>query len=136
MLRPGVASLTQLLQDVCPHLNLAAEQSTLLVDDVPFKGPSTVQASIDSAGINNNSMLTVVARQFVSLRCHYVIPSEFRGQWRSDEEWLKKGQHYMKYVPFEAGQRLGEPWPALPKFAVCSMGIRPHHSPSRNREWS
>ena len=135
LLRPGFASLTQLLQDACPRLNLAAEQSTLLVDDVLFKGSSTVQASIDSAGINNNSKLTVVVRQFVSLRCHYVIPSEFGGQ-HYREEWLKKGQHYVKHVPFEVGQRLGEPWPALPKVTVCSTGSRSLLSLSRNREWS
>ena len=134
LLRPGYTSLTQLLHDVCPRLNLVTKQSTLLVDGVPFKGSSTVQASVDSAGINNNSMLTVVARQRVALRCHYVIPSELRGQ--SDKEWMKKGQHYMKYVSFEAGQRLGEPWPALPKFTVCFTGTRSLQSHSRNRDLS
>ena len=129
LLRPGSTSLTQLLQTVCPRLKLAAEQSTLLVDDVPVKCYNSIQESIDSAGINDNSMLTVVARQLVSLRCHYVIPTGWRGRH------TKQGRHYMGYIQFEAGQRLGETWSALPNFSVCSTDIRPFHSHSRYGYW-
>ena len=76
---------------VCPSLHLPADCTTLLLDGVPLKAEADV--SLNNAGIDNNSIFTVVAEQRVTLRCHHVF----------------YGYHTMKQVAFKVGKSVGEP---------------------------
>ena len=126
--RPSHHSLIGLLVRVCPFLNLTTNgdrhcgSTTLLVDDVAFKGIWLLDQTISSAGIKNDSILTVVAEELVWMRCHYMCT--FQGHIC---------YHRMERIPFEAGKRIGELRPTLEEFWILDatgkhLGeIRPAH---------
>ena len=110
VLRSRLALLSQLLNAACSQLHLPAHCTKLLVDGVPLNG--TEDVTLHNAGIDENSVLTVVAKQPVSLRCHRVV---FEHSQRYD----------MKDVDFEAGKPLEESGPTLEEieFVFCGSSI-------------
>ena len=108
LMRPGHHSLIGLLDRVCPVLNLTIDgachcgSTTLLVDDVAFKGTWLLNETISSAGIKNDSIVTVVAEELAWMRCHYICT--FQGYICF---------HRMTRIPFETGKRIGDLRPTL-----------------------
>ena len=92
----------------------------LLVDGVPVKAKAdgTVDGTLDSAGINNNSALTVVAKQPVFLRCH-------RDNW---------GCQKSETIAFESCKRLGESRLPSADF-VLYLVLRSFNSSWRTERW-
>ena len=66
---------------------------------------SMANVSLDSAGIDNNTVVTIVAQQLVSLRCHHIKYERLDSKFEQ--------QHHIKEIKFETGKRLGEPRPNL-----------------------
>ena len=106
--RPNHHSLIGLLVRVCPFLNLTTNgahhcgSTTLLVDDVAFKGIWLLNETLSSVGIKNDSILTVVAEELAWMRCHYIRTCQGRVIF-----------HRTTRIPFETGKRIGEPRPTL-----------------------
>ena len=100
---------------------MPADYTTLLVNGMPLvrgtEGTNVLEfklgqdypfwQSIDANNIDDKSVLTVVAKQPVSLRCHHVINGQFQKT---------------KVVQFQPGKPLGEPWRAL-HATFCSFLI-------------
>ena len=108
---------------------MPADYTTLLVNGMPLvrgtEGTNVLEfklgqdypfwQSIDANNIDDKSVLTVVAKQPVSLRCHHV----------------NNGQHKTKVVQFQPGKPLGEPWRALHatfcSFLIFHFTMTPSH---------
>ena len=100
---------------------MPADYTTLLVNGMPLVRGTHVNVlefklgqdypswqTIDANHIDDKSVLTVVAKQPVSLRCHHVTTGLY-----FDYRFQNNGQHKTKVVQFEPGKPLGEPWWAL-----------------------
>ena len=130
LLRSRRCSVLQLLQVACSQLHMPADYTTLLVNGMPLvrgtEGTNVLEfklgqdypfwQSIDANNIDDKSVLTVVAKQPVSLRCHHVSNGHFQKT---------------KVVQFQPGKPLGEPWRALHatfcSFLIFHFTMTPSH---------
>ena len=80
----------EILDFACSQLHLPTDHTSLLVNGVPLKHSSV--STLYSSGIDEETVLSVVAKQPVSLRCHHV----------------NYERYYKQDVNFEADKPLGE----------------------------
>jgi len=103
----------------------------LVIDNVPVTGlrlnaaggvaDGSVDATLHDAGIHNNSVLTAVAKQPVSLMCHH--------DWHDI-------MSYTGMVSFESGEPLGDPWQTSNEFSLCFADLCSFHNPYWRQERS
>ena len=103
----------------------------LVIDNVPVTSlrlnaaggvaDGSVDATLHDAGIHNNSVLTAVAKQPVSLMCHH--------DWRDI-------MSYTGMVSFESGEPLGDPWQTSNEFSLCFADLCSFHNPYWRQERS
>ena len=136
LLRSRRCSVLQLLQVACSQLHMPADYTTLLVNGTPLVStthyPLSTVLTLYSTDIDDKAVLTVVAKQPVSLKCHHV--TGYLGEYN--------GQHKTKVVQFEPGKPLGEPWWALHGtlvscFLIPHCTMTPSHCGGtvRSRSW-
>ena len=103
----------------------------LVIDNVPVTGlrlnaaggvaDGSVDVTLHGAGIHNNSVLTAVAKQPVSLMCHH--------DWHDI-------MSYTGMVSFESGEPLGDPWQTSNEFSLCFADLCSFHNPYWRQERS
>ena len=103
----------------------------LVIDNVPVTSlrlnaaggvaDGSVDATLHDAGIHNNSVLTAVAKQPVSLMCHH--------DWHDI-------MSYTGMVSFESGEPLGDPWQTSNEFSLCFADLCSFHNPYWRQERS
>ena len=95
LLRSRFTPVHEMMDFACSQLYLPTDRTTLLVNGVPLKHSSV--STLYSSGIDEETVLSVVAKQPVSLRCHHV----------------NYERYYKQDVNFEPGKPLGELWSTL-----------------------
>ena len=97
--------MSQLLDAACSQFNQPTKYTTLVMNGKPLVKCSV--STLYSAGIDDHTVLAVVTKQPVSLRCHHVNFGAFM---------VVPAYHKMEVVNFEPGKPLGEPWWTLRVF--------------------